>query len=119
MARVPDGGTGTTLPSQTTLLDVQPVPRLTARQAHALTVLQDAGPTGLQPVVLGATLHDWSGTHPASRSCDFCHSAGIEVLRALRRKGVARLRRVDGHTFWQAAVLPESGASFGEFPEGY
>ena len=84
---------------------VQVPAKLTPRQAHALALLQAAGADGLTPVLLGAALHDWSGTHPAGRTCDYCHSAGSEVLRALRRKGVARCRRVGGRMVWQATVL--------------
>jgi hypothetical protein len=49
--------------------------------------------------------------------CDFCASTGNELLRALRRKGVARQRRVDGRTFWQATGLPAE--PMGDLPEGF
>jgi hypothetical protein len=92
--------------NQRTLVDVPATPKLRPRQAYALELLRDAGTDGLQPVILGALMHDWAGRHPIGRPCDFCASTGNELLRALRRKGVARQRRVDGRTFWQATGLP-------------
>jgi hypothetical protein len=108
-------GTHTTLQLP---LDVPATPKLKDRQQMALAILRDAGAAGLQPVQLGALMHDsWSGRHPASAPCDFCASTGNELLRALRRKGVARQRRVDGRTFWQATGLPAE--PMGDLPEGF
>lgn len=99
-----------------TLVDVRPEPKLTGRQAFALGVLRDAGADGLTPVVLGAALHDWSGTHPSGRVCEWCHSAGSDVLRALRKKGLARQRRPRGlPSYWQATDLPVEAIG-GEIP---
>jgi hypothetical protein len=103
--------------NQRTLVDVPATPKLTERQDYALGILTAYGPEGIAPTDLGMAIHSWQGRHPDGRSCDFCAPTGNEVLRALRRKGVARLRRVDGRTFWQATGLP--AAPMGDLPEGF
>ena len=92
--------------NQRTLVDVPATPKLTPKQAKALEFLRDAGQDGVTPDELGALMHAWGLSHPADERCQFCRSRGSELLRALRKKGVARQRRVDGRTFWQAVDLP-------------
>lgn len=93
----------------TQLFEMKAAVKLTGRQAHALTVLADRGP--MRPTALGAAVHVWNGRHPEDARCDYCKSTGNELLRALRKKGVARQRRVDGRMVWQAvgAVEPMGG----------
>src|SRR4051812_26297019 len=96
--------------SDLTLVDVPATPKLTPRQQQALDYLRQSGTDGLTPVLLGAMIHQSTGTHPVGARCDFCATAGHGLLRALRRKGVARQRRVDGRTFWQATEYGVSDA---------
>lgn len=106
---VADGGTDTTLRLP---LDVPSTPKLTAKQQHALEILIAAGPEGVTPRFLGAQIHaTWKAKHTATDRCDFCGTEGTGLLKALRRKGVARQRRVDGRVFWQATGLRVSGMS--------
>jgi hypothetical protein len=56
------------------------------KQAIALTYLQNAGAEGLDGQRLGRLMHQHDG-------CRFCKSAGLDLLRALKKKGHARQTR--------------------------
>jgi len=75
------------------LFDVPTQPKLTDRQEHALTVIQQAGAAGVHTDELGAAVHAWQGRHGSDDICEFCASAGQELGRALRAKGLAQQRR--------------------------
>lgn len=95
---------------QQSLFEVEAIPRpLTDRQATALQHLKDAGREGLS----GAELGKLMGSGPR-----YAKSDGLGLLRALKAKGHA-LQGARG--MWRAVDLADetSGASFGEFPEGY
>lgn len=72
-------------PEQLSLVKVAPKPSepkpLTDRQAEALTHLQAAGRDGLTGAKLGRLM----GAAPL-----YCHSTGLELLRALKKKHHAR-----------------------------
>lgn len=65
-------------------------PVLTNRQQRALDAITRAGWGGLASNDLGAHVH----AHPDDGRCEFCGSAGSELGKALRRKGLVRQRRV-------------------------
>lgn len=92
--------------NQRTLIDVPVTPKLTERQSFALAFLRGTGTTGLKPGTLGRLIHIRAGRHGDDRPCDWCASTGLELLRALRAKGVARQRLVEGRMVWQATELP-------------
>jgi hypothetical protein len=83
---------------QPTLFDVRATVKLTARQQAVLDALQAAGPDGLDTDQAGAIAHElrdsiWA--HDRDRRCQYCASAGKEILKALAAKGLARYRRAD------------------------
>lgn len=90
------------------LLEVEPLPRLTAQQQLALERLRQAGADGLSADEVGALAHSvmesrWR--HPEGERCVYCGQRGLQLLRALRAKGLvryrARLKR------WQAVGVPQ------------
>lgn len=84
----------------------QPPPatgNLTARQSFALRYLERHRQDGVKADELGAALHARRGRHPEGERCRFCSNEGQDVLRALRRKGLARQRRGIG---WVALSAP-------------
>jgi hypothetical protein len=98
-------------------VDQQP-PRLSPRQQRALDVMQTAGRDGLHAAELGARVHAWQERHPADKPCEWCETAGLEMLKALRRHGLVRERRPRGQRgYWQA--VGAASAAFGELPEGF
>lgn len=85
----------------TRLFDIPAEPQLTDRQTRALTIIQEAGPDGMLPAELGALLHGHA-------RCDWCKSAGLEVLRRLRTFGLVRQRRLAGRMVWVAVGVQAS-----------
>lgn len=82
--------------SQLTLDGTTPV-KLTARQQHALTLIEQHGP--IASTELGAHMHARRGKHAANLHCEWCADEGRTVARELRRKGLVRMRR---NTGWYA-----------------
>jgi hypothetical protein len=78
----------------TRLFDPGPATKLTPRQARAYAAIKQAGYDGIDSDHLGAAV----GARP-----DWCHSAGVEVGKALRRKGLVCQRRRDGRLVWTVA----------------
>jgi len=68
-------------------------PTLTPRQQAAHKAIQQAGYDGLHTDEVGAVAHAWAGKHPADELCPWCGSAGMELGRALRAKGLVQQRR--------------------------
>jgi hypothetical protein len=108
------------------LFDVPATPRLTDRQQCALDAICAAGWEGLHTDELGALAHG----HGPEQRCQWCGSAGQELGKALRAKGLVRQRRRkapngDTVTVWTVAgrlPAPEAvrdNGSFNVFPEGY
>lgn len=58
-------------------------------QLEAITARGD----GLTADEVGALLHERSGKHDAGVRCSWCNQDGIGVLKALRKKGLARRPR--------------------------
>lgn len=84
---------------QQALFDSRPQLKLTPRQAAVLARLQAAGAGGLDADMAGAVAHelrDSEWAHSRDERCRFCGSAGLEVLRALAAKGLARYQRRQG-----------------------
>lgn len=93
---------------QLALVDVPP--KLTDRQQHAHDALQAAGAEGLHPEEVGAILCEHAGRHNRDDRCRYDGANGLDVLCALRAKGLARYRgrlRV-----WQSASTPDLAPSF-------
>lgn len=67
---------------------------LTSRQAEALRIVREHGTIASDE--LGAELHAWQGSHPVGQRCAWCQAAGVEVGRALRRKGLVTYRHRAG-----------------------
>lgn len=93
---------------QMTLVEVKPIPEpprpLTNLQAEALQHLQAAGRDGLSPLALGKLM----GSAPL-----YQHSSGIGLLKALKKKGHARLTRGG---IYVALELPPVRAFHDEIP---
>lgn len=69
------------------------VTKLTERQEYALRCVLDH-PEGLNAEDLGRLVHERFGKHRAGfTSCSFCHSTGLELLRALKVRGLVSLRK--------------------------
>jgi hypothetical protein len=86
------------------LFDVPAVPRLTERQARANEAIKQAGYDGLHTDEVGAVVHG----HADGATCQWCGSAGAELGRALRAKGLVQQRRRkapngDSVTVWTVA----------------
>jgi hypothetical protein len=117
--------------TEPTLFPVEAVPpTLTERQQFVLEQLRNFGEDGLSADEVGALLCARRGRHDAGTRCEYDSSNGTGVLKALKKKGLARRRR--GGT-WLALSGPDgggdssSGASSGaesalgpgELPEGF
>lgn len=104
---------------------------LTDRQATAYAALVRAGDDGMSGDEIGAVLHAAAGHHHIDGRCQWCSTSGLEVLRALRRKGLVRSRR---HGLWTALAEggrdapttsgdhgrpPSANVGPGDFPEGF
>lgn len=100
---------------QTALFDAPAEPPLTGRQRHAYDAIVAAGHEGLDSGELGAIDHQRAGKHTAGDRCQWCGSAGLDLGRALRTKGLVRQRRRrnvggDPRSVWTVAgnvVRPE------------
>jgi hypothetical protein len=77
--------------SQLPLLEPEPRP-LTGREQVVLGQLQHAGEDGITAIQAGAWVHMNQGRHGLERPCEYCAHAGNEILRALRKRGLARQR---------------------------
>lgn len=71
-----------------------PPVKLTARQQHALTLIEQHGP--ISSSGLGARMHARRGKHPDTLACEWCPDEGKTVARELRRKGLVRYKRDSG-----------------------
>ncbi len=85
-------------------------PKLTPRQQVVMDALTRAGHDGIAPGAAGAILHElkegrWA--HGRDERCDFCSRDGLSVLKALRKKGLARYRAK--LKVWQATGDLEPG----------
>lgn len=79
-------------------LSFDPAPvKLTDRQQHALTLIEQHGPIASSN--LGAHMHARRGKHDPTVTCNWCPDEGKTVARELRRKGLVRHRR---NTGWYA-----------------
>jgi hypothetical protein len=93
-----------------------PPPPLTPRQQHVADALHQAGHDGLTAAQAGAYVHAQQGRHAEDRPCDWCTTAGNEILKALRKRGLARQR---GRPRIWVAVDAKPDAAFGELPKGF
>lgn len=93
---------------QLPLLEVEPpAAKLTPQQALVLERLLAAGQDGLHADEVGAIAHSvmesrWR--HSAEDRCEYCGKRGLEILKALRAKGLVRYRAK--LKSWQATELP-------------
>lgn len=101
---------------QLQLVDTPVEPKLTPRQARALEHVHAAGAAGIHPDELGALLHAEYRKHGVDERCHFCGATGISILKALRKKGLAKYRRgtVDRPGYW----YPVGAAKRDEMPPG-
>lgn len=97
---------------------------LTERQRRAFDGVDAAGWDGLTTDEIGALLHH--PKHSLNDRCAFCGSAGAEMTRALRAKGLVRQRRRrapggDIYVVWTTTDATETPASsdFNKFPESF
>jgi hypothetical protein len=100
-----------------------PTGNLTPRQAFVYGQLETATRQGdgLTADEAGALLCERAGRHGAGTRCDFDARNGGAVLKALRKKGLAKNSRARG---WVAlgtgrAVSPSPDPATDPFPEGY
>lgn len=94
--------------SEPTLFPVEPVePTLTERQEYVLDELRRQE-DGLDADEVGALLCERNGRHDRGVRCPYDSSNGQGVLKALRKKGLARRRR--GGT-WVALSAADGGGS--------
>jgi ribosomal protein S27AE len=69
------------------------ITKLTERQEFALRAVLDH-PDGLSGEDVGRLVHEHFQKHrPGFTTCDFCQSAGLELLRALKDRGLVAQRR--------------------------
>jgi hypothetical protein len=95
---------------------------LTERQNRAYEAIKETGWGGLHTEEVGQAVHQ----HPGDSMCEWCPSAGMELGRALRAKGLVRQRRRsapngDTVTVWTVAgKLPpperDDGSAFNRDP---
>lgn len=78
-------------------------PRLSSRQQAVHEALKRAGHEGMGAAEAGMAAHAHTGKHPADQVCGYCVDAGNEILRALRKKGLARYTLKAG---WLATDAP-------------
>lgn len=95
---------------------------LTDRQQRAYDGIKAAGVDGLTSDEIGALLHQ--PKHGLTDRCEFCGSAGAEVARALRNRGLIRQRRhsTPGGGFymvWTDTDATEARPGPGELPRGF
>jgi hypothetical protein len=92
---------------------------LTPRQQAVLDALQRAGQDGLLPAEAGAIVHMAQGRHGPGLGCRWCPTAGLEILRALRKRGLARQR--GRPRVWVAVGVPtpDPPGMSSELPEGF
>jgi hypothetical protein len=88
---------------------LEPPPRLGDRQQLVLAALR-AHPDGLDGDEVGALVHEHRGKHPRDQRCDWCKREGGEVLRSLRRHGLARTPRRGRWVAADAEQTPETPA---------
>jgi hypothetical protein len=100
-----------------------PTGNLTDRQAFVYGQLQahTVQGDGLTADEVGAELHARAGKHEAGVRCQWCHQEGVSVLKALRKKNLAKRRRAGG---WVAlgAERAESDSpdpTTDPFPDGF
>ena len=79
---------------------------LTNRQAVGLSFLRDAGHDGLRPQELGELMF--------GQPSRYAKSTGLDLLKALKKKGHARQTR--GGIYIALELAPEP---LGDLPEGY
>jgi len=82
-------------------------PKLSAAQRLILDALRQAGAAGLHADECGALAHsraEGRSRHGAEERCLYCGQRGMQLLRALRSKGLARYRRGSAQApgYWQA-----------------
>ena len=101
--------------NQLALIEEPPRP-LTPRQELVLDALRRAGAAGMTPLQAGAMVHFQQGRHGETVPCDWCVSAGLEILRALRKKDHARYSAK--LKVWVAVDAQDQVAdsAFGEIP---
>jgi hypothetical protein len=92
---------------------------LTSRQSFVFDLLCAHPQDGLTSDEVGAELHARAGKHEAGVRCQWCHQEGVSVLKALRKKNLAKRRRAGG---WVAlgverADSPSPGETEGYNPE--
>lgn len=84
--------------------------KLTARQAHALDLLEHH-PAGLRATDVGVDLHQ-AFNNPCScgpaGACKWAMAAGLDVLRALKRRGLVRQRKGGSWQHHASASRPSS-----------
>lgn len=85
MSQLSIEGTGIPTPPET---------RLTKRQRFALELIGQLG--YMTSEELGASLHEYRGAHPATRTCTFCRPEGAHMGASLREKGLVRMKRDRG-----------------------
>lgn len=92
--------------------------RLTPRQTLVLTLAQHQ-PAGITATDAGTALHaDTCRWCRDGQPCKYAASAGLEVLRALKKKALVKQRRGG---IWQATRPIDNGPdpSTDPFPEGF
>lgn len=95
----------------TRLFDPGPAVTLTDRQQRAYRAILAAGYDGITSENLGAAV----GAQP-----DWQKTAGSEVGKALRRKGLVQQRRRDGRMVWtRVGKLSRAGERDYELPGGF
>jgi hypothetical protein len=99
-----------------------PATRLTDRQRKAHDAIRATGWHGISSSRLGAILHP----HGDDQRCEYCNTAGTEVAKALRSKGLVVLRRRHKpdrgfHMVWvdAEAKKPRAPEPDDPFPPGY